>query len=158
MTNLKSNLRKVATIIACLTVATMFASCGGNKDNDDDGNGGGKIDKKLVGSWEWKKSNSEIYAYNFRADGTFTFSIQSSFPNTKSGNYKISDGKITFTNIVNRYLDGEADYPKTVVAEYRFMTEKLVEKDEEYLHLAVLDYPQLTYLPLEGFWARWTKK
>ena len=157
MTKQKLNLRKVAIIFACLAVTTMFASCD-RTNGDDDKNSNEKIDKKIVGSWEWRKSYSEIYAYNFRADGTFTFSIQSSFPNTKSGNYKTSDGKITFTNIVSRYLDGEANYPKTVVAEYRFMTEKLVEKDEEYLHLAVLDYLELAYLPLDGFWARWTKK
>ena len=38
MTKVRLNLRKVATIVACLTVTTMFAACGGN---DDDGTGGG---------------------------------------------------------------------------------------------------------------------
>ena len=42
MTNIKSKLRKVATIVACLTVTTMFAACGnGNDDENGNGNGNG---------------------------------------------------------------------------------------------------------------------
>ena len=100
MTNLKSNLRKMATIIACLTVATMFASCGGNKDNDDDGNGGGKIDTKLVGNWTYTSSVSTIWTWIFVKDGTFHFHLTSSAEYSYKGKYSVSDGKIYFTNVV----------------------------------------------------------
>ena len=40
MFKFKKNLRKVATIIACLAVTTMFASCDGKNGDDEDENGG----------------------------------------------------------------------------------------------------------------------
>jgi len=46
MIKMRINLRKVAMMIACLAVTTMFVAC------DKDGEGGdGKIDQKLVGVW-----------------------------------------------------------------------------------------------------------
>ena len=49
------NLRKVATMVACLAVTTIFATCGKSSSNDDEGSGGnggkGKIDAELLGSW-----------------------------------------------------------------------------------------------------------
>ena len=76
MTNLKSNLRKVATIIACLTVVTMFASCGG-KNPDDDDDGLNAHEKKLIGLWSFYGGPAPTGInryYIFKKDGSFSFS------------------------------------------------------------------------------------
>ena len=74
MTKSRFNLRKVATIVACLAVTTMFASCDG-KNGDDDKNGNsptGTINKELVGTWLGALGGVN-YFYEFKADGTYMF-------------------------------------------------------------------------------------
>ena len=98
MTNLKSNLRKVATIIACLTVASMFASCGGKTDDDDgNGNGNGKDrvlttdEKELVGTWSGYFKGFSMY-YEFREDGTFSYVTQQGLDSFFQSTWTITRG------------------------------------------------------------------
>ena len=82
MTNFRLKLRKVATIVACLTIITMFASCDGkNGDDDENGNGGGNttgtINKDLIGKWGGAWQGMSHY-YDFKADGTFLHRIVNS--------------------------------------------------------------------------------
>ena len=68
------NLRIVAAIVACLAVTTVLVAC--DKTNgDDDGNGDGKIDTKLVGNWHVLTGigTNSVYwnEYAFYSNGTF---------------------------------------------------------------------------------------
>ena len=59
-------MRKVATIVACLAVTIIFASC--DKTNDDDnGNGKGRTltaeEQKLVGKYSYNTSGSGYWTY-----------------------------------------------------------------------------------------------
>ena len=113
-------------------------------------------EKKLIGTW-WRNNPSTSYqmdTYGFRADGTFSFIYGSSY--MRSGNYKASGGKITFTNIVTSKVTEELKdkYPNTV-AEYRF--EKRSDGKGEYLKIAALYYPNRNNLPLSFMWDRWYK-
>ena len=63
--------RKVAAIVACLTVTTSFASCSNGGGDDENGNAPtGEINKELVGKWGGALSGVN-YFYDFKADGTF---------------------------------------------------------------------------------------
>ena len=105
-------LRKVATIVACLAVTTMFASCDKtNGDDDDDGGGAtaGKIDQKLVG-FAWRAGLVHygfIYLY-FYPNGEFTQEVRMnssssgttfiiSWEEVYKGNYSADGGTLTFT-------------------------------------------------------------
>jgi hypothetical protein len=98
-------LRKVAAIVACLAVTTMFASCDGKKNGDDDDSG--KIDTKLVGQWDCSFQYVDMssgllltsnYRYYFYKDGNFiNFSIDW-WQEKYVGKYSVSDGKIYFTD------------------------------------------------------------
>jgi len=129
MTNLKSNLRKVATIIACLTVTTMFASCGGNKD-DGDGNGDGKTDTKLVGYWVRSIGTSDLRSnYTFRNDGSFSFvRVSGSIMTTVNGKYTTSNGRVSLTDLV----DDRNEKLKSQSMGYSFGK----DNDGEYLSIA----------------------
>ena len=124
------NLRKVVAIVACLAVTTVFATCGKNGGNDDDGGGtpSGKIDQKLMGSW---RNNNEIYV--FHADGRFNhFSLQSA----TEGKFTTSNNKITFSNII--YEKGETwekHYPDAV---YEYEVGK--DNDGDYLRISYFLY------------------
>ena len=99
MTKIRLNLRKVATIVACLVVTMTFASCDGT--NPDDKNGGGKIDSKIVGGWT---STDGLYAYSFKSDGTCV--ITNFFMGAMSGaegKYYTSNGKVYLTNLIEAY-------------------------------------------------------
>ena len=127
MLKIRTNLRKVAAIVACLAVTTMFASCeieGGGDDDDGGGTTSGNIDPNLVGGWiaggatrlpnynpktgEYiQYANSYGFATNFDADGTF---VDASYLTTQSGytttrlemftaaKYKVVGGTIRLTN------------------------------------------------------------
>jgi len=105
MNTKRFNLRKAATIVACLAVTTVFASC--NKDGDGGGDGGGgkgrkltAIEKELVGKYSYGSGGSGYWAYysntydqwkggwtyangiHFKSDGTyesFTFASGSAY-------------------------------------------------------------------------------
>ena len=97
-------LRKVATIVACLAVTTMFVSCDKKNGDDDDGNGQGRTltadEKELVGKYSYGSSGSGYWTYysygydqwksgftyahgiQFKSDGTyegFTFAQGAGF-------------------------------------------------------------------------------
>jgi len=119
------------------------------------------IDSKLLGSWSYTRYYSmtsySSEKYYFWDNGTFLFTAQSSqlfgtFSN--SGKYKVSNGKITFTNVVTRYASGkEEKYPDTV-AEYKFVKES---DGTEYLRISRLVYSDRNYLDYETYWCSWRK-
>ena len=165
MTKSRFNLRNVIAIATCLAVTTMFASC--DKKNGDDDDGGtqtGKIDPKLVGEWENKLYYTptvfDTYYCSFRNNGTFISSVIGSATSqgTLSGNYTVSNGWITLTNVVATRDAGILidDWLKTYRVEYRF--EKNPDGKNDYLNMCVLFYDNRAELPLDFAWARWTKK
>jgi len=97
-------------------------------------------EKKLVGRWE------SFYfgdTYIFTDKGTVIYYSKGGVETT-TGNFKVSGGKITFTNIVATYGGNKRDYPKTQVAEYKFdKTSKM-----DYLIMRPLNWPDLNYLDL----------
>lgn len=109
------------------------------------------IDKKLLGGiWYKLLDSGERDYYSFRADGKFIFSAVN---HIKHGNYKVSNGKIIFTNVAVAYHSGQKkNYPNTIV-EYETYT----EKESTFLKIAVLDYPDKNNLPLSYAW-RWIKR
>ena len=80
MLKFRTNLRIVATIVACLAVTTMFASC--DKDGDGDGGNGNPATtaedvvsvKALAGLWH-TKGYIENYYWSFSANGQFVYYI-----------------------------------------------------------------------------------
>jgi len=100
MTNFRFQMRKVATVVACLVVTTMFASCD-KKNPDDDENSSGKNDKKLVGVWQFYMPTYNRY-YIFNKDGSFSYSYhsQGSSGFFIEGKYTASDKKVFFKDFV----------------------------------------------------------
>lgn len=102
-------------------------------------------EKKLVGTWTSYYFQDK---YMFTDKGTFIYIYiyiyigSSSVHGAKSGNFKVSGKKITFTNIVYK----QGNYPNTQVAEYK------LEKSgkNEYLIMRSLTYPDLNYLPFNS--------
>jgi len=112
-------------------------------------------EKKLVGTWKsWIFGTTFQYRYyTFREDGTFLYSDQPN-ENIKSGNYKVSDGKITFTNVKWRFCGKDINgYPNTV-AEYKFTKDS---SGNVLLQIPILDYDEKNYLSYDGFYADWEK-
>ena len=110
-------------------------------------------EKKLVGLWRNKFIISDAtMSYAFRADGTFLFTESQTW--LVSGKYKVSGGKITFSNIECKWGGEKYNYVKTVVAEYRF--EKNPPKSD-LLNIVGLGYPEKNYLPLSFTWDRYWK-
>jgi len=72
MLKFRKNLRKVATIIACLVVTTMLASCDGKNGDDDNGDGS---NSPIVGMWRSSlgsgSSGVTVGSVFFNADGTY---------------------------------------------------------------------------------------
>ncbi|MCL2116780.1 MAG: InlB B-repeat-containing protein [Methanobrevibacter sp.] len=99
---------------------------------------------KLMGAWKKNKLDSlgrwHLLYYNFHDNGKFLYTYDAS--ESKTGNYKMSEGKITFTNIVYTKNGMKTDYPKQQVVEYKF--EK--ESGTEYLKIAPLEYGDRTYV------------
>jgi hypothetical protein len=116
MTKFKTNLRKVATIVACLAVTAVFAACEQTNPKDDENTPTGKIDSKLVGVWERHDQyniggtlRSDYAFYNFYKNGSFQYNGSSTaiadLLFNATGKYTVADGKITFTDI--SYKRGE---------------------------------------------------
>ena len=106
------NLRKVATIVTCLVVTAMLASCDNKNPDDDDGNGGGKIDHPIVGIWSSRPytpvENSNTWI-EFKEDGTFTDYIATIGGTVNpgrtwtTGKFRIKDDVIYCTNVKYSY-------------------------------------------------------
>jgi len=121
MTQIRLNLRNVATIVACLAVTTMFASC--DKTNPDDGNGKDRVltneEQKLVGVWSTYYQGFSYY-YNFRNDGTFslimhtvsTIGYQRDVFNLIHGSWSLSNGNLKMTKRIRTEWD--YDPPKNL--------------------------------------------
>ena len=109
-------------------------------------------EKKLVGSW-WHSTYNYITSsydwryYIFHNDRTFNYIVTGykglvgNSQSNKTGNYKVANGKLTFTNIVYQYNDVKTNYPNTVV-EYQFV--KSSGKDS--LKIRSLEFPSENYL------------
>ena len=150
MTNFKTKMRKVATIVACLAVTTMFASCD-KKNGDDDGNGNGKgrtltaEEKKLVGDWyrgniSGGKYNSNTGVYlgftgigvfqTFNADGTYYYhvisrSITLNMDMALKGDWCVKNGNIVKTKIkVSRSEDLGKTWSQWVASTEPELTQK----------------------------------
>ena len=105
------NLRKVATIVACLVVTTMFASCD-KKNGDDDGNPPASVGdpvsvKALVGTW-WMIGWSDVYYWNFAMDGRFAYYI-GTVANVSYWNEYFLKGKYRVNGIVIEFYDCQFD-------------------------------------------------
>ena len=140
MTKKRFNLRKVATIVACLVVTMMFVACDKTNGDDDNGNTPAGNNKKLLGNWNYTEMIGtppwDEWWYSFKDDGTFRMYLITTKEYSFSGNYKVSEGKVSFTNIVFRNDDYVENYPSKV-AEYKF------EKDSK--GIEVLRIPQVNY-------------
>jgi hypothetical protein len=125
MTKVRLNLRKVATIIACLAVTAIFATC-------DKPNGGGKNDSKVVGTWtRHNVSPLDYYNFVFDKNGNFNYYILGTLDEySYKGNYSVSDGKIYFTNVVFTNGDYKNNEPNSH-AGYKIE----VDKDGDLLRL-----------------------
>jgi hypothetical protein len=97
MFKVRMNLRRVAAIVACLAVTTMFTAC---DNGDDDDGGGGNTDTKLVGNWVYTTTSGNTYYYQFANDGSFYYyQRMGSTVNGVTGKYTASNGNIALTNL-----------------------------------------------------------
>jgi hypothetical protein len=105
MLEVRKNLRKVATIVACLAAVTvMFAACG--KTNPDDGNDG-NIDKKIIGQWSCIVLD-HTYVYQFNADGTYyQYTTWSTYMNSITGKFQTTGDVVYLTELVLHYSLGD---------------------------------------------------
>ena len=143
------NLRKVATIVACLVVTTMFASCD-SKNGDDDGNDG-KIDTKLVGVWRLRVSASQTMAYSFKKDGTFMFT-DTGYGFELEGKYTVSGSKISCKDM-NWYsvsAEGRDEPTKRVDVVLEFKYGKDNDGKDCIIIYALSRNYEDTYIGLEG--------
>jgi len=117
MTKRRFNLRKVATIVACLVVTMMFVACDKTNPDDDNGsgngNGGGSGDERFVGVWTDNPENPVATApryIEFKSDGSYYFHYRfhgvviNNYINlegilTETGKYTIKGDKIQCSNI-----------------------------------------------------------
>jgi len=123
MEKFRLNLRKVATIVVCLAVTMMFASCDNKKGDDDGGNGGG--DSKLTGHWQyeyWAWSYGiqirVIYNYYFYEDGRLVNFERYNTQKKIEGKYTFSDGKINWTDRVQYQQDNLSDQGSKNILDY----------------------------------------
>ena len=79
MTTSRLNLRNVATIVACLAVTTMFASCDETNGDDDGGGGNGGGAKKTV------EVSAQIGTMTAGVAGTVTYAVTTK--NIANGDY-----------------------------------------------------------------------
>jgi len=109
MIKMRINLRKVAMIVACLAVTTMFVAC----DKDGDEGKGRELtakEKELVGIWVPRPEYAIDYAggIEFKADGTF-LCIMNNYSGpvrgvlTQKGNFKIQVDKIICTKVLESW-------------------------------------------------------
>ena len=109
MTKRVFNLRKVAMIVACLTVTTMLAAC--DKTNGDEkGRELTDKEKELVGVWVPRPEYAIDYAggIEFKTDGTFFCIIKNNSGAvrgeiTQKGNFKIQGDKIICTKVLESW-------------------------------------------------------
>ena len=130
----KLNFRKVATVVACLAVALIFASCKKNNGDEEGGNGKDRIltadEKKLA--YKWVTGNVELastwtyaqwtsntfYAgvpygiYQFLSDGKFLYRFRSRNSNGSintflqwQGNFRVVNDKIIFSDVKENHIN-----------------------------------------------------
>ena len=143
MTNFRFQMRKVATIVACLAVTTMFASCDSNNGDDDDGNGNGKIDQKLVGTWS--STFSSTYIFSFDKDGSCYYYSRmggSPYATSVTGKYTTSNGRVYFTDL-------ETDL-KTKIKDQNMKYTFGTDKDGAYVEMAHIEFVPVTSSAVPG--------
>lgn len=119
-------------------------------------------EKKFVGVWVNHYIGignvRKTYTCEFTNKGTFIYLIAEN--NVKTGNYKVSGGKVTLTNIKWTYGDdGKKEYyPDKQVVGYKFETQFAESGTKvEYLKMAQIDYPQFSYLDYNSYHVNWNK-
>jgi len=131
MLKIKTNLRIVAMIIACLAITTMLATCGKTNDNGDDGVSSGKIDSRIIGEWGVTTGSTPTrYTYRFNADGTF-FMVRAASTMTTAKFYT-SNGVVYLQNVVTTYREDSTPLADKK-SEYSFGT----DQNGEYMLIAV---------------------
>ena len=115
MLEIKSNLRKMAMIVACLAVIIMFAACDNKKDDDDEnGNPAVTADdaisvKALAGTW-WSRGWSELFYWSFGEDGNFAYYVPTISPNVGYWNEFFIKGKYRVKGNVIECYNCQCDY------------------------------------------------
>ena len=154
----------MATIVACLAVATMFVAC--NKNGEDDDTPAGSIDPELVGAWSSAPitpiANSNRWV-EYKANGTFTdyfatnLGVNPSKITTK-GNFRTENGKIYHTKVKETYQEttgsGRNNYTdkqmSDYVREYKFTR-------EDYPSVFSPQYPDRLCLQILDNYGTWIK-
>ena len=128
------------------------------------GNTDSNIDSKLIGGWNTKLfiSSTEYYykTYTFNKNGTFMYTSGIGAPtHYRSGNYKVSDGKITFTNVLIYWRDGTVEkYPQvgnSQILEYKFVK---LASGKEALRIPSIDFASKSYVSLNDHGLEWYKE
>jgi len=116
------------------------------------------VDSKLVGSWyhnTWAAPSLVTLfsreSYEFKNDGKFYYLTVGRYPAGISGNYKVSGGKITFTNLLRTDVNKVTKKIPDRVAEYKILT----VDGKVQLRVANIDNDYYTYFSYNGFWDYW---
>ena len=116
------------------------------------------VDSKLAGSWYHNTYDAPSLvtlfsreSYEFKNDGKFYYLTVGRYPAGISGNYKVSGGKITFTNLLRTDAEKITKKIPDRVAEYKILT--VDGKDQ--LRVANIDNNYYTYFPYDGLWDYW---
>ena len=182
MLKVRMNLRKVATIVACLAVTTIFATCGNNGGDDDDGNGKGREltaeEKKFLGTWNGTyfgiSGSANLRAeqfIQFKSDGTYlrriyTYVSGSTQHHTQfgyKGNWRVSGGKIYFTNVTVTTWTGYKDVPNGTTFKWQKSEDEnlkieshgIDEYGQEYIRIADKDVQEGDYYTKEASIPDW---
>ena len=162
--NVKSSFQRFMILMAVI-VSTALVGCDTVNDPDDDKGGGSSTtlnayEKKLVGTWRYENifnSNSPRENYVFTDKGKFFFyygayNNMSLAGDVKSGNFKATADKITFTNIEHTINGEKKNYPHTQEAEYKMELSPIaLGGNQEYLNICSLAYADLSLLPYKWY-------
>ena len=90
------NLRKVATIVACLAVTTIFPSCDSGNLDDDEGGGNGKVwvDKKGGKTQRFAKLDDAFLPIRISGPGEYTIRIGENQHITSRENFFVNEDQI----------------------------------------------------------------
>ena len=154
MLKVRLNLRKVAMVFACLAVTIVFATCGKNGGDDNDGN----IDPKLVGSWGYFGDKTVPKVYIFNQDGSFLHYsavrlndyMLTAYEYIYKGKYQVDGSTIKFENVSiarfdrkndneNRNKIGDREHAKEMLKTTKgFETWNLEQKEYKFIETGVV--------------------
>jgi hypothetical protein len=165
MFKVRSNLNKVATIIACLTVAAIFASC--DKTNGDDENTQtGNIDPDIIRAWSSAPVTPIAHSnrwVEYKANGTFTDYFATNIgvnPGklTAKGIFRTENGKIYHTKVKETYQEttgsGKNNYTDKQISDY---VRDYKFSREDYPSVFNPQYPNRLCLQILDAYGTWIK-